>query len=113
MYHLISKPVCILTNCVCIKPSYNFLAISKTKELYSTHDQFHCSACKIAHDFLLCPEINPLHPINTRPICKVQLLQDPINVSESSEVRQIQMNMFVTCSFDKESNTRRGKNNTP
>lgn len=31
LYHLIPKPVCILINCVYIKSSYNFLAISKTK----------------------------------------------------------------------------------
>ncbi len=126
LYHLIPKPVCKLTNCIYIKPSYNFLAISKTKELYTTYDQFHYSACKSAHNFLLCPEINPLHPRNTRPICEIQLLQDPVKVPKSCEIRQIQINttifhklefqnawlyassgetVFVTCDFDKESSS--------
>ncbi|KAE9523210.1 hypothetical protein AGLY_016377 [Aphis glycines] len=126
LYHLIPKPVCKLTNCLYIKPSYNFLAISKTKELYTTYDQFHYSACKSAHNFLLCPEINPLHPKSTRPICEIQLLQDPVKVPKSCEIRQIQINttifhkhefqnawlyassgetIFVTCDSDKESSS--------
>lgn len=63
--------------------------------MYSIYDQFHYSVCKTAHNFLLCPEINPLHPRNTRPICEVQLLQDPINVLESCEVRKIQINTSI------------------
>ncbi|KAE9522778.1 hypothetical protein AGLY_016819, partial [Aphis glycines] len=92
LYHLIPKPVCKLTNCLYIKPNYNFLAISKTKKLYTTYDQFHYSACKSPHNFLLCPEINPLHPRSTRPICEIQLLQDPVKVPKSCEIRQIQIN---------------------
>jgi len=67
----------------------------RNKSIVSTYDQFHYSVCKTAHNFLLCPEINPLHPRNTKTIFEVQLLQDPINVSESCEVRQIQINTTI------------------
>jgi hypothetical protein len=59
LYHLISRPIYKLNDCFYTKPNYNFLAISKTKELYTTYDEFHYSACKTAHNFLLCPETNP------------------------------------------------------
>jgi len=127
MYHLIPKPVCNDNiNCMYIKPSYNFLAISKTKELYTTYDQFHNSACKHTRNFLLCPEINPLHPRSTRPICEVQLLQDPKIVPDSCEIMHVKMattifqklqfqnawlyatsgeTIFITCDSDKESSS--------
>ena len=55
LYHLIPKPVCILNNCIYIKTSYNFLAVSRSKELYATYDEHKTLKCKRAHEFLLCP----------------------------------------------------------
>jgi len=87
-------------------PSYNFLAISKTIELYTTYDQFHYSACKSAQNFLLSPEINHLHPRSTRLICEIQLLQDPVKVPKNCEIRQIQINTIFTITFNYFSQTR-------
>jgi hypothetical protein len=94
--------------------------------LYITYDQFHYSACKTAHNFLLCPETNPLHPRSIRPICEVQLLQDPAEIPDSCEIRHVQINttifhklqfqnlwlyvfsgetFFITCDADTESSS--------
>lgn len=85
LYRLIPKPICKLTNCVYIKPNHNFQAISKTKELYSTYEQFHYSACEAA----------PNYPRSTRPICEIQLLQDPAEVPENYSIRQVRMNTTI------------------
>ena len=124
LYNLIPKPVCKENNCVYIKPSNKFLAISRSKEHYATYDEFHYTYCKHAREFLLCPEIHPLHPRSIRPICEVQLLQDPENVPYSCETMHVQIAttifhklrfknewiyitkkevIFVTCDEDKES----------
>lgn len=74
------KPVCELTNCFYIKPSYNVLAISKIIELHSTYEKCYYSAYKTTHNFFWCPKINSVYPGSTRPICEVQLLQGPIEI---------------------------------
>lgn len=124
LYNLIPVPVCIDNDCVYIKPSNKYLAISKSKEHYATYDEFYYTHCKHARDFLLCPEGNPLHPRNIRPTCEVLLLQDPAKVPPSCEVMHVQIGttifhkkrfknewiyvtnydvLFVTCDEDKES----------
>lgn len=124
LYNLIPVPVCTGTDCVYVKPSNKYLAISKTKEHYAIYDEFYYTHCKHGRDFLLCPEGNPLHPRSSRPACEVQLLQDPVKVPPSCEIRHVQIGtsifhkkrfknewiyvtnydvIFVTCDEDKES----------
>lgn len=124
LYNLIPVPVCTGNDCVYIKPINKYLAISKSKEHYATYDEFYYTHCKHARDFLLCPEINPLHPRNIRPTCEVLLLQDPPKVPTNCEVMHVQIGttifhkkrfknewiyvtnydvLFVTCDEDKES----------
>ena len=124
LYHLIPKPVCILNNCIYIKTSYNFLAVSRSKELYATYDEHEPLKCKRAHEFLLCPEINPLHPKLSRPICEILLIQDPQEVPSNCELMQFKLdtsiyhkltyknkwlyvtkgeNIFITCNKEKQS----------
>jgi hypothetical protein len=127
LYNLIPKPICKKNmNCMYVKPSYNFIAISKTKERYTTYNNSHYAKCKYARDFLLCPEIQTLHPRNLRPICEVQLLQEPREVPNNYEIRQFQLrtsifhklkyqnkwlyattskNIIINCEDDKESST--------
>jgi len=73
LYNLIPVPVCIGNDCIYVKPSNKYLAISKTKEHYAIYDEFYHTHCKHARDFLVCPEGNPLHPRSNRPACEVQL----------------------------------------
>jgi len=40
LYHLLPKLVCKINNCVYIKPSFNYVAISKLNQLYTTYDHF-------------------------------------------------------------------------
>jgi hypothetical protein len=124
LYNLIPVPVCINNDCVYIKPSNKYLAISKSKEHYATYDEFFYTHCKHARDFLLCPEGSPLHPRTIRPSCEVLLLQDPAKVPPSCEIMHVKIAtsifhkkrfknewiyvtnydvIFVTCDEDKES----------
>ena len=127
LYNLIPKPVSLGdTHYMYIKPSYNFLTVSRSKELYSTYDNFNYAQCKQTHDFLLCPEINPLHPRSTRPICEIQLLQEPKEVPSSCEIMHVRIAttifhklqyknawlyttkgemLFISCDADKESSS--------
>lgn len=94
--------------------------------MYSTYDNFDFSKCKHTHDFLLCPEINPLHPRSTRPICEIQLLQEPKVVPANCEIMYVKIatsifhklqyknawiyvtkgdTLFITCDNDKESSS--------
>ena len=80
--------------------------------------------CKNAHRFLLCPEISPLHPRNSRPICEIILFQDPKEVPDSCNIMYVQIatsifqklkyknewlyvtkgeTVFITCDTDKQS----------
>jgi len=107
-----------------IKPNHNYLAITRSKELYSTYDKIDQNLCKHASDFLICPEIYPLHPRSVRPICEVLLLQDPKEVPDSCEIMHVQLQtnlfhklklknqwiyatpgetIFITCDYDKRS----------
>ncbi|KAE9537403.1 hypothetical protein AGLY_006426 [Aphis glycines] len=99
-------------------------AVTKSKELYSTYDNFNPTICKTAHEFLICPETHPLHPRSMRPVCEILLMQEPREVPESCEIRYVEMattvfhklrhknewlyvtnndSVFVTCEEDKES----------
>ena len=49
-----------------------YLAISRSNELYSTYNDFDRTLCKQERDFLICPEIYPLHPRSIRPISEVK-----------------------------------------
>ncbi|KAE9542584.1 hypothetical protein AGLY_002495 [Aphis glycines] len=104
LYKLISIPVCISNNCLYVKPNYKYLAISRSNELYSNYDEIDQTLCKHASDFLICPEINPLHPRSVRPICVVQLLQDPKEVPDSCETMHVQIraNLFYKLKFKNE-----------
>lgn len=72
--------------------------------MYSTYDRIDQSLCKHASDFLICPEIYPLHPRSVRPICEVLLLQDPKEVPDSCEIMhvQLQTNLFHKLKFKNE-----------
>jgi len=59
LYNLIPLPVCITGNknkCMYIKHKHDFLAVTKSKELYSTYDKFNAAICKSVLEFLVCPE---------------------------------------------------------
>ncbi|XP_060855486.1 uncharacterized protein LOC132933186 [Metopolophium dirhodum] len=101
LFQLIPIPICNQNNCLYVKPNHKYLAISKSKELYSTYDEIDRSQCKHANDFLMCPEIYPLHPRSVRPVCEVLLLQDPKEVPESCEIMhvQLQTNLFHKLKF--------------
>ncbi|KAL4136401.1 hypothetical protein QTP88_007949 [Uroleucon formosanum] len=91
------------------------------KELYSTYSELEQVKCKKARDFLLCPEISPLHPRNSKPICEILLMQDPKEVPDNCELMQIKIHasifhklkyknhsltgetVFITCDNDKQS----------
>jgi len=127
LYKLIPLPVCVADNkkkCMYIRPNHDFLAVTKSKELYSTYDSFNPTICKTAHEFLICPETHPLHPRSMRPVCEILLMQEPREVPESCEIRYVEMattvfhklkhknewlyvtssdSVFVTCEEDKES----------
>lgn len=127
MYHLIPKPICNdFSQCMYIKPNYNYLAVRQSKELYSTYDFFDSNFCKLSTNFLLCPGIHPLHLRSLRPICEVLLLQEPEEVPENCEIMQLQMTttifhklryknqwlyttnhetIFITCDDDKQSSS--------
>ena len=86
--------MCITENkkkCMYIKPKHDFLAVTKSKELYSTYDDFNPSLCKSVHEFLVCPETNPLHSRSMRPVCEILLMQEPREVPENCEIRHIEM----------------------
>ncbi|XP_060859873.1 uncharacterized protein LOC132937056 [Metopolophium dirhodum] len=96
LYNLIPKLYCQnIINCMYIAPSHKFLAISKNKEHYVAYDEFHYSQCKHARGFLLCPEIQSLHPRNLRPICEVQLLQDPRDVPDTCDIRHVRLQATI------------------
>lgn len=124
LFHLIPKPVCKDNACIYVNPTYDYLAVSKSKELYSTYDKLDKLYCKNARSFLLCPEIHPLHPRNTRPICEILLFQDPKEVPDSCRIMHVQIatsiyqklkyknewlyvtkgeTLFITCDTDKQS----------
>ncbi len=104
LFQLIPIPNCNDNNCVYIKPNYKYLAVSKSKEMYSVYDEIDKSHCKHADDFLLCPEIYLLHPRSGRPICEVLLLQEPKEVPDSCEIMQVQLrtNLFHKLKFKNE-----------
>jgi len=89
LFQLIPILSCENNNCLYVKPNHNYLAITRAKELYSIYDSDQ-SLCNHASDFLICPEIYPLHPKSVRPICEVLLLQDPKEVSDSCEIMHVQ-----------------------
>lgn len=90
------KPYCQnIINCMYIAPSHKFLAISKNKEHYVAYDEFHYNRCKHARGFLLCPEIQSLHLRNLRPICEVQLLQDPREVPNTCDIRHVSLQATI------------------
>lgn len=89
LFQLIPKPNCENNNCLYVKPNHNYLTLTRSKELYSTYDKIDQNLCKYASDFLICPEIYPLHPRSVRPICEVILLQDPKEVPDSCEKIQV------------------------
>lgn len=92
LYYLMPKPVCHTNNyCIYIKTNHKFLALCKSKELYSTYSELDQVKCKDAHDFLLCPEISPLHPRNNKPICKILLMQGPKEVPDNCEIMQLRI----------------------
>jgi len=127
LYKLIPLPACITedkTKCMYIKPKHDFLAVTKSKELYSTYDNFNPTICKSVHEFLVCPETHPLHSRSMRPMCEILLMQEPREVPESCEIRHVEMattvfhklghknewlyvtnkdSLFITCDEDKES----------
>ncbi|KAL4100898.1 hypothetical protein QTP88_020923 [Uroleucon formosanum] len=92
LYYLLPKPVCNTDNyCIYTKSNHKYLAVSKSKELYSTYSELEQVKCKNARDFLLCPEISPLHPRNSKPICEILLIQDPKEVPDNCELMQIKI----------------------
>lgn len=96
LYYLIPKPVCHTNNyCIYIKTNHKFLAVSKSKELYFTYSELDQVKCKNARDFLLCPEISPLHPRNNKPICEILLMQDPKEVPDNCEIMQIRIHTSI------------------
>ncbi|KAL4153886.1 hypothetical protein QTP88_001719 [Uroleucon formosanum] len=98
LYYLLPKPVCNTDNyCIYTKSNHKYLAVSKSKELYSTYSELEQVKCKNARDFLLCPEISPLHPRNSKPICEILLMQDPKEVPDNCET------VFIPCDNDKQS----------
>ncbi|KAF0769130.1 Envelope fusion protein [Aphis craccivora] len=68
---------------------YKYLAVNKSKEMYSTYDEIDQSFCKHFSDFLICLEIYPLHNRNERLTCEVLLLQEPKGVPDSCEIMQL------------------------
>jgi len=56
---------------------------------YATYDKFYYTQCKHIRNFLLCSEVNPLHPQNYRPPSELQLLQDPTEVPHSYEIMHV------------------------
>ncbi|KAL4148882.1 hypothetical protein QTP88_003027 [Uroleucon formosanum] len=125
LYYLLPKPVCNTDNyCIYTKSNHKYLAVSKSKELYSTYSEVEQVKCKNARDFLLCPEISPLHPRNSQSICEILLMQDPKEVPDNCELMQIKIRasifhklkyknqwlysstgetVFITCDNDKQS----------
>jgi len=127
LYKLIPLPVCAdddKKKCMYIRPKHDFLAVTKSKELYSTYDNFNPTTCRSVHEFLVCPETHPLHSRSMRPVCEILLMQEPRVVPESCEIRHVEMattvfhklkhknewlyvtnndSVFVTCDEDKES----------
>ncbi|KAE9529151.1 hypothetical protein AGLY_011947 [Aphis glycines] len=98
--------------------------VTKSKELYSTYDNFNPNICKSVHEFLVCPKTHPLHSRSMRPICEIFLMQEPREVPENCEIRHVKMattvlhklnyknewlyvtnkdSLFITCNEDKES----------
>jgi len=58
------------------KNNYDYLAISKSKEYYATYRKVDVLRCKQTKDFLLCPEIQFLHPRSLKPVCEMQLFHE-------------------------------------
>lgn len=58
---------------------HNFLAVSRSKELYTTYSKLNEVECRHTCEFFLCPEISPLR--NTKSICEILL--DPKRVLEN------------------------------
>lgn len=56
LYKLIPLPACITEDkkkCMYIKPKHEFLAVTKSKELYSAYDNFNPTICKAVQEFIL------------------------------------------------------------
>lgn len=110
-------------------PKHNFLAVTKSKELYCTYDNFNSTICKSVHEFLVCPPSGPILYIlgvwDLWVLCEILLMQEPREVPVSYEIRHVEMaittvfyklkhknewlyitnngSVFVTCEEDKKS----------
>ncbi|KAL4100900.1 hypothetical protein QTP88_020925 [Uroleucon formosanum] len=90
LYYLLPKPVCNTDNyCIYTKSNHKYLAVSKSKELYSTYSELEQVKCKNARDFLLCPEISPLHPRNSKPIWEVNFQEEYLDFIPDSKINNI------------------------
>lgn len=91
LYKLIQFPTCVAGNkkkCMYIRPKHDFLAVTKSKELYSTYDNFNPTICKSVHEFLVRPET---HSRSMRLMCKIFLMQEPRELPDSCDIRHIEM----------------------
>lgn len=125
LYKLIPLPACVTEDkkkCMYIKHKNDFSAVTKSKELYSTYDNFNPTICKSVHDVFYAPKTF-LHSRSMRPMCEILLMQEPQEVPESCEIRHVEMattifhklkhknelyvtkkdSLFITCDEDKES----------
>ncbi|XP_050431561.1 uncharacterized protein LOC126840102 [Adelges cooleyi] len=78
LFAVLAKPVKLDNNFsyVYVKPNFKYLAISKTNEHYTSYSDLDLLNCEVSKTFLLCPEIQTLHPTNMKPTCEVQLFQN-------------------------------------
>lgn len=77
-----------------ILPSFQYLTISDKRDLYSPLENLNtCQELGELH--AICYATNPLFYLNSRPICETQLIQHPVSLPESCELRILKTNIEI------------------
>ncbi|KAB0790504.1 hypothetical protein PPYR_15100 [Photinus pyralis] len=90
LYNLIPLPILNRNtqNYQFILPSFQYLAIADKRNLYSPLENLN-SCLELGELYTICYNNNPLYYLNSRPICETELIQHPIILPKSCELRTI------------------------
>lgn len=78
-----------------VKTNYEYIAISKSKEYYTTYKETDLLKCKESKNFVICPEVQALNPRSLKPICETHLFHEPIEMPKNCDIRYFELSTFI------------------
>ncbi|XP_050421641.1 uncharacterized protein LOC126834051 [Adelges cooleyi] len=96
LYNLIPLPKHVTNDkYIYIDSNYDYIAVSKSKDYYTTFNNLQILQCKRTKNFILCPQYQPLHPKSMKPICEIELFFQPPKLPLDCKIKYFELDTSI------------------